>query len=67
MKQKATRNDQSRSEQRPEKHRGTLAMAVLRRLSPTAQFFINVADSDFLNFSGESLQGWGYCVFAETG
>ena len=34
--------------------------------SATAQFFINVADNDFLNFSGESLQGWGYCVFAEV-
>ena len=32
----------------------------------TAQFFINVVDNDFLNFSGESLQGWGYCVFAEV-
>ncbi|EEO7248766.1 hypothetical protein G6C61_003418 [Salmonella enterica] len=21
---------------------------------------------NFLNFSGESLQGWGYCVFAEV-
>ena len=29
-------------------------------------FFINVVDNDFLNFSGESLQGWGYCVFAEV-
>ena len=34
--------------------------------SATAQFFINVADNDFLNFSGESMQGWGYCVFAEV-
>ena len=34
--------------------------------SATAQFFINVVDNDFLNFSGESLQGWGYCVFAEV-
>ncbi|MFP1454916.1 hypothetical protein ACLB1O_16065 [Escherichia coli] len=33
--------------------------------SATAQF-INVVDNDFLNFSGESLQGWGYCVFAEV-
>ena len=31
-----------------------------------AQFFINVADNDFLNFSAESMQGWGYCVFAEV-
>ncbi|MGS2977413.1 peptidylprolyl isomerase, partial [Escherichia coli] len=23
-------------------------------------------DNDFLTFSSESLQGWGYCVFAEV-
>jgi peptidyl-prolyl cis-trans isomerase B (cyclophilin B) len=34
--------------------------------SATAQFFINVADNDFLNFRGENAQGWGYCVFAEV-
>ncbi|MGL6212228.1 peptidylprolyl isomerase, partial [Billgrantia desiderata] len=34
--------------------------------SATAQFFINVADNDFLNHSGKSLQGWGYCVFGEV-
>uniref|UniRef100_UPI0032969702 peptidylprolyl isomerase n=1 Tax=Salmonella enterica TaxID=28901 RepID=UPI0032969702 len=34
--------------------------------SATAQFFIIVADNVFLNFSGESLQGWVYCVFAEV-
>ena len=46
---------------------GTLAMARTNDPhSATAQFFINVADNDFLNFSGESLQGWGYCVFAEV-
>ena len=56
-----------RSEQRPENTRGTLAMARTQAPhSATAQFFINVADNDFLNFSGESLQGWGYCVFAEV-
>lgn len=47
--------------------RGTLAMARTQAPhSATAQFFINVADNDFLNFSGESMQGWGYCVFAEV-
>ncbi|MGQ7170183.1 peptidylprolyl isomerase, partial [Escherichia sp. R-CC3] len=47
--------------------RGTLAMARTQAPhSATAQFFINVVDNDFLNFSGESLQGWGYCVFAEV-
>ncbi|MFZ4834439.1 peptidylprolyl isomerase B [Rouxiella sp. Mn2063] len=47
--------------------RGTLSMARTNDPhSATAQFFINVADNDFLNFSGENSQGWGYCVFAEV-
>ncbi len=47
--------------------RGTLSMARTNDPhSATAQFFINVADNDFLNFSGENAQGWGYCVFAEV-
>ena len=51
----------------PSNKRGTIAMARTNVIdSATAQFFINVADNDFLNFSGESLQGWGYCVFAEV-
>lgn len=44
--------------------RGTVAMArTSDPHSATAQFFINVADNDFLNFSSESPNGWGYCVF----
>lgn len=44
--------------------RGTIAMArTSDPHSATAQFFINVADNDFLNFSSESPNGWGYCVF----
>lgn len=47
--------------------RGTLAMARTQDPhSATGQFFINVKDNDFLNFSAESLQGWGYCVFGEV-
>jgi peptidyl-prolyl cis-trans isomerase B (cyclophilin B) len=47
--------------------RGTLAMARTNDPhSATAQFFINVVDNDFLNFSGQNAQGWGYCVFAEV-
>lgn len=34
--------------------------------SATAQFFINVADNDFLNHSGKNVQGWGYAVFGEV-
>lgn len=44
--------------------RGTVAMArTSDPHSATAQFFINVADNDFLNFTSESPNGWGYCVF----
>jgi len=34
--------------------------------SATAQFFINVADNDFLDHKGPSPQGWGYCVFGKV-
>jgi peptidyl-prolyl cis-trans isomerase B (cyclophilin B) len=34
--------------------------------SATAQFFINVADNDFLDYKGPSPQGWGYCVFGKV-
>ena len=47
--------------------RGTIAMArTMDPHSATAQFFINVADNAFLNFSGEHAQGYGYCVFGEV-
>ncbi|WP_028476033.1 peptidylprolyl isomerase [Nocardia sp. CNY236] len=31
--------------------------------SATAQFFINIADNDFLNHSAPTAAGWGYTVF----
>jgi peptidyl-prolyl cis-trans isomerase B (cyclophilin B) len=34
--------------------------------SATAQFFINVADNDFLNHTEPTPQGWGYCVFGKV-
>jgi len=47
--------------------RYTVAMARTQAPhSATAQFFINVADNDFLNFKSESLQGWGYAVFGKV-
>jgi len=47
--------------------RGTIAMArTMDPHSATAQFFINVADNGFLNYSGDHAQGFGYCVFAEV-
>ena len=45
----------------------TLAMArTSDPHSATAQFFINVADNDFLNFTAPSGNGWGYCVFGKV-
>ncbi|KTC85122.1 peptidylprolyl isomerase [Legionella brunensis] len=47
--------------------RGTIAMArTMDPHSATSQFFINVADNAFLNFTGEHAQGYGYCVFGEV-
>jgi peptidyl-prolyl cis-trans isomerase B (cyclophilin B) len=34
--------------------------------SASAQFFINLKDNDFLNFTGKSQQGWGYAVFGKV-
>ncbi|HQN64093.1 MAG TPA: peptidylprolyl isomerase [Methylophilus sp.] len=34
--------------------------------SATAQFFINVADNDFLNHTSPTPNGWGYCVFGKV-
>ena len=34
--------------------------------SATAQFFINVADNDFLNHRSRDANGWGYCVFGRV-
>ena len=45
----------------------TIAMARTQAPhSATAQFFINVADNDFLNHTAPSLQGWGYAVFGKV-
>ena len=45
----------------------TVAMArTMDPHSATAQFFINVADNDFLNHSGKNPQGWGYAVFGRV-
>lgn len=47
--------------------RGSLAMA--RTPDPdsaSSQFFINLKDNDFLNYSAPTSQGWGYAVFGEV-
>jgi peptidyl-prolyl cis-trans isomerase B (cyclophilin B) len=34
--------------------------------SATAQFFINVADNEFLNHTSPTPRGWGYAVFGKV-
>jgi peptidyl-prolyl cis-trans isomerase B (cyclophilin B) len=47
--------------------RGSIAMARTNDPhSASTQFFINVADNTFLNFSSKSVNGWGYCVFGKV-
>ncbi|GAA5088621.1 peptidylprolyl isomerase [Paenalcaligenes hermetiae] len=47
--------------------RYTIAMARTNDPhSATAQFFINVADNDFLNHTNPTPNGWGYAVFGKV-
>ena len=68
MKQKATQAPVKNEANNGLKNEaGTIAMARTQDPhSATAQFFINVADNDFLNFKAENVQGWGYCVFGKV-
>lgn len=46
---------------------GTIAMArTSDPNSATAQFFINVAKNDFLNFNAPNASGYGYAVFGKV-
>ena len=46
---------------------GTVAMArTMDPNSATAQFFINVKDNAFLNYSAPTAQGYGYTVFGKV-
>jgi peptidyl-prolyl cis-trans isomerase B (cyclophilin B) len=47
--------------------RGTIAMARTQVVdSATSQFFINVADNDFLNHRDKTANGYGYAVFGRV-
>ena len=68
MKQKKTRapirNEANRS---GSNELGSLAMARTNDPhSATSQFFINLKDNNFLDFSKETVQGWGYTTFARV-
>ena len=68
MKQKETRaliENEAANGLRNDKY--TIAMArTSDPHSATAQFFINVADNDFLNHTAPTPQGWGYAVFGKV-
>ncbi len=68
MKQKPTRKPVANEATNGVKNRNyTVAMArTSDPHSATAQFFINVADNDFLDYSAPSANGWGYCVFGKV-
>ncbi|HDZ55475.1 MAG TPA: peptidyl-prolyl cis-trans isomerase [Pseudomonas xinjiangensis] len=68
MKQKDTRAQiKNEADNGVSNKTGTVAMArTMEPHSASAQFFINVADNDFLNHSAPTVQGWGYAVFGEV-
>jgi cyclophilin family peptidyl-prolyl cis-trans isomerase len=68
MEQKKTREPITNEAQNGLKNTtGTLAMArTPHPHSATAQFFINVADNEFLNFTAPTPQGFGYAVFGKV-
>lgn len=68
MEQKDTKGQiKNEANNKVQNKKGTIAMARTNDPnSATCQFFINVADNDFLNFSSETGSGWGYCVFGEV-
>ncbi len=68
MKQKETRKSiKNEANNGVANKKGTVAMArTMEPHSASAQFFINVADNDFLNHSAPTVQGWGYAVFGEV-
>ncbi|MEW6119453.1 MAG: peptidylprolyl isomerase [Pseudomonadota bacterium] len=68
MSQKATR-DAIENEAANGLKNETYTIAMARTPNPhsaTAQFFINVANNSFLNFSSPTPQGFGYAVFGKV-
>lgn len=68
FKEKSTRGAiRNEADNKVANKRGTIAMARTSEIhSASAQFFINVADNDFLNFRSPTQEGFGYCVFGKV-
>ncbi|HEX3555931.1 MAG TPA: peptidylprolyl isomerase [Thermoanaerobaculia bacterium] len=68
MTQKPTKAPiQNEADNRVLNERGTVAMARTGDPnSATAQFFINLKNNGFLNFTGKTASGWGYTVFGKV-
>lgn len=68
MKQKDTRDPiENEANNGLKNDNGTVAMArTMDPHSASAQFFINIADNNFLNHTAKTSQGWGYTVFGRV-
>lgn len=68
MNQKATREPiRNEAMNGLRNRRGTIAMArTMVPDSANSQFFINLVDNDFLDFTAPTAQGYGYAVFGEV-
>lgn len=68
MQQKATKEEiKNEADNGLKNDKYTIAMArTSAPHSASAQFFINVANNDFLNFKAPTAQGWGYAVFGKV-
>jgi peptidyl-prolyl cis-trans isomerase B (cyclophilin B) len=68
MKQKPTK-DEIKNEANNGLSNNKYSIAMARTSIPdsaSSQFFINVADNDFLNHTAPTSSGWGYCVFGKV-
>lgn len=68
MKQKKTKDEiKNEADNGLGNHKYTVAMARTSIPdSASSQFFINIADNDFLNHTAKTSNGWGYCVFGKV-
>lgn len=68
MNQKETQDPiENEADNKLNNKKGTLSMArTMDPHSASSQFFINIADNEFLNHQEKTPEGWGYCVFGEV-